>query len=345
MLQNPNYQHQPTSFRNLISKGALFPPEPDRYILYISYGCPYSHRAIMLRALKGLEKIIKMCVVHPTFQYTNPANPEDKHRGFVFRDPESPPLSTTDGYGSISCEGCINDCSVKHFKTIREIYKGSNDENGKYSVPVLWDSKEEVIVNNDSGEIMRIFNSGFDSLAEHPEIDLFPPSLDEEIEKNDKWLSENVTDAVYKVGFAKDQATYDSCVKILFDGLESLEVKLGNSLYLNGDKLTGSDIRLFSTLLRFDDCYFILFKCNKKKIAECSNLLNFCRFIYQIPKIKETIHLSHMKASYYTNFVSLNPNGIIPCGMGSENLWAQPHNRLHLSENKEKNKEECKEEK
>lgn len=330
MLQNPLYHHSPSSFRNLISPNSLFPPSPSRYILYIAYGCPYCHRALMLLSLKGLLETISLCITHGTFQYTNPSDPKDRHRGFVFRDPADPPLANTDGFGSMSCEDCVKDISRHQFKTVRDIYKGSGDENGKYSLPVLWDSKEEVIVNNDSGDIMRILNEAFNEFAKEPKLDLFPKHLIEEIENRDKWLGENVCDIVYGVGLTKTQKDYDDHLNKLFNGLEALEKILGERRFLNGDTMTGSDIRLFSTLVRFDDVYYVLFKCCKKRLREFENLTDFVREMYQIKEIGSTVKMGQIRSAYFMNFIVLNPFGIVPGDMGSEKLWMEQKKRGYI---------------
>lgn len=315
------------SLRNRISSDSEFPPETNRYILYVSFSCPFAHRALVSRALKGLNNVIQLSVVHPTFQGTNLQNINDKHIGWVFRNSNDPNVKNSEGFGDFSCEGCIPDPTENNFKTIREIYEKNGVKTDKYSVPVLWDNKLKKIVNNDSNEIITIFNNDFNNLALNPNIDLLPKELSEKIEENDKWIIENINLMVYKCGFAETQEGYDKSINLLFDSLDRAEEILSKSRYLNGDLLTTTDIKLFTCLTRFDEVYYILFKCNKQKIENFPNLLNFCRDIYQLPGIADTIKMKHIKVGYFSSNVKLNPLAIIPIGSNSLSKFQESHSR------------------
>eukprot|EP01127_Copromyxa_protea_P022795 TRINITY_DN835_c0_g1_i2.p1 TRINITY_DN835_c0_g1~~TRINITY_DN835_c0_g1_i2.p1 ORF type:complete len:258 (+),score=35.81 TRINITY_DN835_c0_g1_i2:48-776(+) len=210
------------AFRNWIKEGSEFPPEADRYHLYISYACPWASRCLALYYMKGLENVIGLSVVHPTWQRTKPDDPEDLHAGWCFRSPGDPPLSNTGGHGSFDCSDCIPD-TVNGFRTVRDLYEKSKDTTGKYSVPVLWDKKNSCIVNNESSEILRMFNDQFDKWATNPSLDIFPAELEEEVESFNSWIYPKINDGVYKCGFAVSQEAYEDAFKNLFEAMDKLE--------------------------------------------------------------------------------------------------------------------------
>eukprot|EP01126_Amoeba_proteus_P027318 TRINITY_DN2710_c0_g2_i3.p1 TRINITY_DN2710_c0_g2~~TRINITY_DN2710_c0_g2_i3.p1 ORF type:complete len:271 (-),score=40.25 TRINITY_DN2710_c0_g2_i3:493-1230(-) len=209
-----------SSFRNFISEGGKFPPEPNRYHLYISYACPWASRCLALYYMKGLEDIIGLSIVHPTWGRTKPE--KDEHCGWLFKDPNDPPVSNPLGHGSFDCSACIPD-TVNGFKTVRELYEKSEDTLGKYSVPVLWDKKFQTIVNNESAEIMLMFNTEFNQWAKNPSLDLCPKDLEQEIESYNSWIYPNINNGVYRCGFATAQEPYERAFQELFDSLDRLE--------------------------------------------------------------------------------------------------------------------------
>jgi len=317
--------HKESGFRNWISPDSdLFKPESGRYHLYVSYACPWAHRTLIMRSLKGLQDHIGLSIVHPTWQETNPG--QEEHAGWVFRREGDPPLKSIKGFGSFPCKDVIPD-NVNNAKSLRELYELSQDKVGKYSVPVLWDKKEKVIVNNESSEIIRMFNSAFNKLSKHPEMDFYPEKLRGEIDKVNDWVFQNLNTGVYKSGFAKTQEAYEEGVTNLFNALDRAEDILSKSRYLVGNQLTEADIRLFVTLLRFDEVYAVYFKCNKKRIVDYPNLLNFTRDLYQAPGIKETVNMDHIRTHYYTSHPIWNNFAIIPVGPNFEETLKEKHNR------------------
>ena len=312
-----------SGFRNKVGHGK-FGAEPNRYHLYISYACPWANRCLAVLQLKGLEKVIGVSVVHPTWQKTKPSNLEDGHTGWVFRAENDPSLSTSTGYGSFPCTGVVPD-NINNVSSVRELYELSNDRTGKYSVPVLWDTKTSTIVNNESSEIIRMFNSTFNAFAENPDLDLFPEDMREQIDAVNAWVYPNINNGVYRCGFAKSQAAYEEAAEDLFQSLERVEDILSRQRYLAGDRFTEADIRLFMTLVRFDEVYVVYFKTNCKKIEEYPNMMNYCRELYQ--KMKDAINMDHIKTHYYTSHPTLNFYGIIPKGPNTVKKLLQPHDR------------------
>jgi len=208
-------------FRNWISEDSdKFQPESGRYHLYISYGCPWANRCLAVRNLKGLQDHIGLSIVHPTMQRTKPD--VDDHVGWVFRNEGDEPLSNSSGYGKFECKDVIPD-TVNNTKTIREIYEKVTKESTVYSVPILWDKKLQTIVNNESSEIIRMFNSAFNKLAKNPELDLYPEDLRKQIDEINDWVYHNINIGVYKCGLAQSQEAYDEAVKNLFDHLDKAE--------------------------------------------------------------------------------------------------------------------------
>jgi len=258
-----------------------FPVENERYHLYISYACPWAHRANIFRTLKNLEEIISITVVNSYMGEKGWSLSEDPINGK---------------------------------KYLYEIYTLAKPHyTGRVTVPILWDKKNKAIVNNESAEIIRIFNSAFNQLTNN-QADYYPDSLQDEIDDINSYVYDNVNNSVYKVGFATEQNVYESEVKKLFTALDTLENRLSNQRYLVGNTLTEADWRFFTTLIRFDLVYVGHFKCNLKRIADYPNLSNYIKDLYQIKGIKETVNFQHIKEHYYFSHATINPNRIIPVG-------------------------------
>jgi len=293
------YVRKDSQFRNTISE---VDAEKDRYHLYISYACPWAHRTLIFRKLKKLEDIISISVVHPFMD----------NDGWDFKD----------DYPSATGDALYN------FNRMHEIYtKAQPDYSGIVTVPVLWDKKEETIVNNESSEIIRILNSAFNNLidAEARALDFYPKDKKSEIDKINSLVYENINNGVYRTGFATTQKSYEKAYSNLFNALDEIEEILSQKRYLTGEKITEADWRLFVTLIRFDAVYVGHFKCNKKRIFDYPNLYNFMLELYQWPGIADTTFFDHIKYHYYYSHDMINPTQIIPLGP-EQDLW-QKHNR------------------
>ena len=322
--RNGTFVRKDAVFRNWISESSeRFKPESGRYHLYISYCCPWACRTLMFLKLKGLEEHIGLSIVHPTWQKTRPE--KDNHTGWVFRSEDDEPLKTSLGFGSFPGTGCIPDV-VNNCKSVRELYELSNDTGGKYTVPVLWDKKNKMIVNNESSEIIRILNSEFNKFSKNPGLDLYPEALKGKIDEINEWVYSDINNGVYRSGFAQAQEAYEDAVNKLFIGLDRVEEILSKSRYLVGNQFTEADVRLFVTLVRFDEAYNVVFKCNKKKIIDYPNLLNFTREVYQMPGIAETVNMYHIKAGYY-GIPTVNHYAIIPIGPDFISTLKEKHDR------------------
>jgi len=314
-------------FRNVISKDSPdFYPESGRYHLYVSYACPWAHRCLLVRALKGLEDAISISVVHPTWQRTRPHDDNDSHTGWTFCSPEDEPFTATNGYGSFKGYDCIPD-TLNNAKYLRDLYELSEDISGKYSVPVLWDKKTNQIVNNESGEIILMLNSQFNEFARNPELNLYPEHLQQLIEETNNWIYPHINNGVYRCGFAKTQLAYDEAVNDLYEYLDRAEEILSRQRYICGSELTIADIRFFVTLIRFDEVYVVYFKCNVKKISEYPNIYNYLKELYQIEDIKKTINMYHIKTHYFSSHPNLNFYSIIPKGPNVLTDLETPHDR------------------
>jgi len=230
------------------------------------------------------------------------------------------------GVGSFPCKDVIPD-TVNNAKNVRELYDLSKDQAGTYSVPVLWDKKEKVIVNNESSEIIRMFNSAFNDISKHPELDFYPEKLREEIDKVNDWIYHDFNNGVYKSGFAKSQEAYEEAVTNVFKALDRAEEILSKSRYLVGNQLTEADIRFFVTLVRFDEAYAVYFKCNKKRTVDYPNVLNYTRDLYQTPGFAETVNMYHIKTHYFTSHPVLNNYAIVPVGPGFEGTLKEKYDR------------------
>ncbi|KAH9603765.1 hypothetical protein KSS87_018791 [Heliosperma pusillum] len=271
--------------------------------LYVGLPCPWAHRTLIVRALKGLEEPVPVSVATPGVDGL-----------WVFG-----------GQGRDNANGC---------RTLKQVYKlreGGYD--GRSTVPMLWDVGRKEVVCNESYDIIQLLNSGLNDLAKNPGLDLEPPSLKARIDEWNRVIYPNVNNGVYRCGFAQTQEAYDAAVSDLFNTLDMLDDHLEGSRYLCGDSLTLADICCFTTLIRFDLVYNVMFKCTKKKVVEYSNLHGYMRDIYQIPKVAETCNMEAMREGYYKYLFPLNPGNIqpvMPSGCEHEALL-KPHNRESLS--------------
>ncbi|KAL9235710.1 hypothetical protein vseg_010449 [Gypsophila vaccaria] len=287
-------------------------PGPNPHIpkttlhLYVGLPCPWAHRALIVRALKGLEATVPMSVASPGVDGL-----------WVFNE--------SGGGGRDNVYGC---------GSLKEVYRvRKNGYEGRSTVPMMWDVQSREVVCNESYDIIRFLNCGFNDLGGDSGLDLEPPSLVARIEEWNRVIYPNVNNGVYRCGFAQTQEAYDAAVSDLFDTLDMLENHLETSRYLCGESLTLADICLFTTLIRFDLVYNVMFKCTKKKLVEYPNLHGYMRDIYQIPKVAETCNMEAMMDGYYKFLFPLNPGNIrpvMPSGCTREALF-RPHNRELLS--------------
>ena len=297
-----DYVRKDSQFRDCISPDDA---EKDRYHLYVSYACPWAHRTLIFRKLKKLEEFIGVSVVHPFM-----GNP-----GWNFN--QDYPATTGD--------------QLYEFKFMHELYtKAQPSYSGIITVPVLWDKKEQVIVNNESSEIIRMLNSSFNHLldAETAALNFYPENKREAIDEINTLIYDNINNGVYRTGFATTQNSYELAYNNLFNALDKVEEILNRQRYLVGSDITEADWRLFTTLIRFDAVYVGHFKCNKKRIVDYPNLYNYMLELYQWPGIAETVLLDHIKDHYYLSHTMINPNQIVP--LGPEQDFNQPHNRDKL---------------
>ncbi len=283
------------------SGAAGFKAEPGRYHLYVSLACPWAHRALILRKLKGLEEMISVSVVHWLM----------KEQGWTFAD----------GPGVVADP--IHGADYLH-----QIYvKADPGYTGRVTVPALWDKETGGIVSNESSEIIRMFNSAFDGVGAK-EGDYYPEALRGEIDAINAEVYDRVNNGVYKSGFATTQSAYEEAVGPLFETLDRLEARLSARRFLAGDQMTEADIRLFTTLVRFDPVYVGHFKCNIRRIADYPNLFAYTRDLYQTPGVAETVDFEHIKRHYYESHDTINPTGVTPVGPVID--FAAPHGRDRL---------------
>ena len=276
-----------------------FPAEPGRYHLYVSLACPWAHRTLILRALKGLEDAISVSIVDP---YMGP-----------------------EGWGFTGRPGCTPD-TVNGARFLREVYvKARPDYTGRVSVPVLWDRARATIVSNESSEIIRMLNREFDAFAKRELHDLYPEALRAQIDRWNELIYRTVNNGVYRAGFATAQDKYEEAVRDLFGTLSTLDEHLGRSRYLCGAAITEADWRLFTTLARFDTVYYSHFKCNLRRLADFENLWDYARELYQIPGVAATVDLGQIKEHYYRSQTRVNPTGIVPLGPAVD--FRLPHGR------------------
>lgn len=320
-------------FRNFVSQDhPIYQPEADRYHLYISLACPWANGTYALLKFKGLDKLIGVSIVHPTWQRTRPDDQNDTHCGWVFRSPADSPVIPPSGYGSISCRDCIPD-HINGTICVRDLYDISNATTGRYTVPILWDKKTSTIVNNESTEILRIFNSSFNDLLDGPgrAVNLYPTELQADAEALNEWVYHSINNGVYRCGFAQSQAAYDIAIKELFESLDRVEDILSKKRYLCGEKFTWIDLRLFMTLIRFDEVYVVYFKTNKKPLSQYTHITDYMRELYQMPVLSSTINMDHIKKHYFTSHPTLNTYSIIPAGPDVLANMTLAHNRERLS--------------
>jgi putative glutathione S-transferase len=281
-----------------------FKAESGRYHLYVSYACPWAHRALVFRALKGLEDHIGVSAVHPLML-------DD---GWTFQSDFDG--ATGDGVGGDGVNG-------KDF--LRDVYLAADPQaTGRVTVPVLWDKGRGMIVSNESAEIIRMFNSAFDGVTGNRE-DYYPEPLRGEIDAVNARVYETVNNGVYRAGFATTQAAYEGAVTALFETLDWLEGRMEGQRYLMGGKITEADWRLFTTLVRFDPVYVGHFKCNIRRIVDYPALSGYLRELYQWPSVAATTRLDHIKFHYYASHATVNPTGIVPVGPDLD--LAAPHGR------------------
>ena len=279
-----------------------FRAEAGRYHLYVSYACPWAHRTLIFRKLKGLEDMIPLSVVH-WYMAEN---------GWTFAD----------GDGVIPDP--INDADYMY-----QVYQAADASyTGRVTVPVLWDKEKNTIVSNESADIIRMFNSAFDGIGA-TEGDYYPEPLRDEIDEVNARVYSTVNNGVYKSGFATSQEAYEEAVEPLFESLEWLDGRLSTQRYLMGDRITEADWRLFTTLLRFDPVYVGHFKCNRRRIVDFEHLWPYVRDLYQVPGVADTVHMGHIKSHYYGSHDTINPTRIVPVGPDID--YSEPHDRVALS--------------
>ncbi len=281
------FQRAPTRFRDTIAEGGAFPPQAGRYHLYVSLACPWAHRTIIFRKLKGLEDIVGISVTHW--------------------------LMGEDGWNFAPGPGVVVD-PVLGEAFMYQLY-GLADAtfSGRVTVPVLWDRQTGRIVNNESAEIIRIFNHAFDGVGARPG-DYAPAALLAEIDAVNARIYETLNNGVYRAGFARSQEAYDAAIAPLFATLDWLEARLAQQRYLCGAQVTEADWRLFTTLVRFDAVYHGHFKCNLRRLVDYPALWAYARRLYQWPGVAETVDFDHIKRHYYMSHPWVNPSRIVPAG-------------------------------
>jgi len=287
-----------SQFRNWITQDGSagpsgiggFQAEKDRYHLYVSHACPWAHRTMIFRMLKGLEEMISYSVVHW--------------------------LMLDEGWTFETGEGVIAD-PLHNATRLHQIYTTADPlYSGRVTVPVLWDKKQNTIVSNESAEIIRMFNSAFDGLGAKTG-DYYPENRREDIDAINDLIYNTLNNGVYKAGFATTQNAYEEAVVPLFDTLDWLEQRLSNSLFLIGENITEADWRLFTTLIRFDAVYVGHFKCNLRRIADYPALSVYLKRLLDVPGVMQTINMAHIKNHYYQSHLSINPHGVVPLGPSS----------------------------
>jgi putative glutathione S-transferase len=265
-----------------------FPAEAGRYHLYVSLACPWAHRTLIFRKLKNLESLISVSVV-------------------------SPKMPDETGWSFNKDEGSTGDALFGK-DTLWQVYTQADPHySGRVTVPVLWDKQRGTIVSNESSEIIRMFNSAFNELTGNTD-DFYPEELRGKIDPINARIYDDINNGVYKAGFATSQAAYDEAVAKVFDALDWVEGLLGETAYLTGDTITEADWRLFTTLARFDAVYVGHFKCNRQRIADYKNISHYLMALYEVPGVKETVDLDHIRTHYYWSHTGINPTRIIPIG-------------------------------
>jgi putative glutathione S-transferase len=302
------FVRQDSRFRNWVTADGApgpsgeggFKAEPGRYHLYVSLACPWAHRTLIFRKLKKLETLIDVSVVHWFMG----------DQGWTFADGP----------------GVVPDPNGARY--MHQVYTAAvPDYTGRVTVPVLWDKERRTIVNNESSEIIRMFNGAFDRWGD-ASLDFYPADRRAAIDEINAVVYDTVNNGVYKCGFATGQAPYDEAFQQLFATLDDLEARLGRQRYLAGDRVTEADWRLFTTLARFDPVYVGHFKCNKRRLVDYPNLWSYARELYQVPGVAETVNFFHIKHHYYESHGTVNPSRIVPGGPDID--FAAPHNRTRL---------------
>jgi len=299
--ESGQFQRMPTLFhRRITADGSSgFQADLGRYHLYVSLGCPWAHRTVLVRSLKGLQDVISLSIVDPVIS----------EQGWKFSDQP----------------GCIPD-SLYQADYLWQIYvRAKADYTGRVTVPVLWDKQTETIVNNESRQIIQLLNTEFNEFAAFPGREFYPKALHSDIDAAMDAIYQPINNGVYRSGFAATQSAYEAAVTELFQALDHWEGVLGQQRYLCGDTLTLADWCLFTTLFRFDLAYHGLFKCNLKRLVDYPNLWDYCRDLYQQPGIAEWCSVDHVKRLYYAGLPDLNPNHIVP--LGPEIEFGQTHTR------------------
>jgi putative glutathione S-transferase len=305
-FQDGRFVRPATRFRNWVTADGSagpsgvggFAAEPNRYHLYVSLACPWAHRTVILRALKGLEGAISMSIV-----------------GYG---------DMTDGWQFDTGQGSSGD-AVNGKSHLRDVYLMADAQyTGRVSVPVLWDKKRTTIVNNESAEIIRMLNSAFDAFT-NVRTDYYPQAYRAQIDQLNELTYSTVNNGVYRAGFATKQDAYEEAARGVFATLDELERRLSHQRHLAGPKLTEADWRLFPTLIRFDAVYYSHFKCNVRRISDYPELSNYVRDLYQVPGVAETVNLEHIKKHYYGTQVRVNPTRIVPIGPALD--FTAPHDR------------------
>lgn len=303
------FEREAAQLRNWVTKDGEagpsgtsgFAAESGRYHLYVSLACPWAHRTLIFRALKGLEQHISVSVV----------SPDMLEHGWTFDKTQH---STGD--------------ELFDFEFMHQIYTRNNaNYSGRVTVPVLWDKKQNCIVSNESSEIIRMFNTAFNHLTGN-EHDYYPEHLCAEIDEINEFVYHNINNGVYKAGFATTQDAYEGAYNALFNALDKVEAILAKQRYLVGTQITEADWRLFTTLIRFDAVYFSHFKCNQRQLESYPNIANYIRELYQVTGVAETVDFYHIKRHYYFSHTMINPTQVVPVGPKVD--YSSAHNRSSL---------------
>ena len=299
-----HFVRKDAKFRRCVAAEALtaglapFPAEAGRYHLYVSYACPWAHRTLIFRELKGLQDLVSVSVVNP--------------------------FMGTDGWTFDAGDGVIPD-PVMDAQFLHQVYTAAETQfSGRVTVPVLWDKQSRTIVCNESSEIIRMFNSAFDGLGAVTG-DYYPVALRPEIDEINERVYRTLNNGVYRCGFATTQSAYESALTSLFETMDFLEGRLSKQRYLVGDRITEADWRLFTTLVRFDPVYYGHFKTNLRRLVDYPNLWAHTRELYQHPGVSQTVNMPHIKGHYYRSHESINPTRIVPVGPHID--YEQPHRR------------------
>ncbi|MCW2955972.1 MAG: glutathione-dependent reductase [Thermoleophilia bacterium] len=303
MGKDGSWKRQKSAFRDWVRADGSTPftPEPGRYHLYVCAACPWAHRSMIVRRLKGLEYVIDMTIVDPIR--------DEKGWRFGHDDATTGERDPLHGWTYLSEAYAVSDPSF----------------DGRVTVPTLWDTKLGRIVNNESSDVIRMLNSEFDAVATNSDLDLYPEELRDEIDAINAWVYETINNGVYRCGFAVTQEAYEAAFDDLFASLDRVEGILGERRYLTGDRITEADWRLFTTLVRFDAVYVGHYKCNLRRLVDYPNTWAYARELYAVPGVEETTDFDHIKRHYYVTHDQINPTRIVPKGPTVD--WHAPHGR------------------